>query len=431
MSELIQAIVIITLEAICCKIFFEAFLECRFHDKKYINYLLISILVLITAVVSVVFADNYELKLLSTLLAINVLMGIYFKGSKMQILFCSLGFYGVLVAIDKIMLSFIQYVISDQYNTIFENPLKVTLLALMCKSVLFVCVVFLNRKFKKEGSFGLITDIEWLRFLFFPALTIMTMFIFVLNTHIQEKYILLICFGMIAGNFVVFYMIKDIICREKKVQEMLLARERSRNETNMYIQMNKSYEEQKLKIHEFKNHVNCIQGLLENEQSKKALEYVRRINNSWIDEMDYIITNHAIVNTVLNEKYKKAKKLQIPMIMSVSDLGQLSMKDEDVVTLLANLLDNAIEAAEKIQQGDKYIKFILMYENGKLTISVRNPVKTDIKTSSGRIVTTKSDKTNHGIGMLNIDRVVKKYGGKYLYSCKEGYFTSTVIIRSL
>ena len=330
-----------------------------------------------------------------------------YAGKFIQIVFCSLGFYGILVAIDIITLITIQYLIPDKSDIILQDPIRTTVLALICKTTLFICVIILNRKFKKEGEFFLISDLEWLRFLFFPLLTITSMLFFIMDKQQDDKYVLIISFGLILGNFLVFYMIKDIVYREKRMQEILVGQERTKNQTAMYLQMNEDYKEQRTKIHEFKNHMSCMNGLLELKEYEKATEYVARINKTWINEINYILTNHAIVNSVLNQKFKYAKGKGIPIIVKINDLEHLKMEDEDIVTLLANLLDNAIEAVDKIEGRENRIKFRMIYKDERLNICVRNPIVDSICEVDGRMITTKKDKRIHGIGMRNIKNVVQ------------------------
>lgn len=433
MIEFIQAVIVVTVEVLCCKIFFDIFLIDKFKIKRYryIKYGLLLGLVFILAVISVLQIKYIVVKSIGVLLAIFFFMGIYYKGSFNQILFCTVGYYSILTAIDKIMLTVIQYIIPQQFGQVLQEPVKVTLIALICKSFLFLSVIVLNRKMKRGSSFYLLADTEWLRFLFYPILTVMTMLIFVMNSHQQEKYILLISFGMIVGNYILFYMIKDIVYKEKQMQELLVAEERLKNQTDMYIQMNQYNKERMLKIHEFKIHMNCIHGLLNVGDNVEALEYVKNINITWLEEMDIVRINHPVVNAVVNEKYKKAKKLRIPLILKINNLEELSLKNEDIVTLLANLLDNAIEAVEKIELEEKNIKLKMIYEYKKLLISVRNPVLENVQILENELITSKTENEDHGYGIINIKRAVEKYNGEYVFSCNKGYVTSTVIIRNI
>ncbi|MDD3206664.1 MAG: GHKL domain-containing protein [Lachnospiraceae bacterium] len=431
MKDFLQTVMITTLEMICCKIFFEAFLKRKVYEKKYKNEIVLTMLIVSISIVAAIQKSQNIFRVLIIIILIIMAMRMLYAGKFIQIVFCSLGFYGILVAIDIITLITIQYLIPDKSDIILQDPIRTTVLALICKTTLFICVIILNRKFKKEGEFFLISDLEWLRFLFFPLLTITSMLFFIMDKQQDDKYVLIISFGLILGNFLVFYMIKDIVYREKRMQEILVGQERTKNQTAMYLQMNEDYKEQRTKIHEFKNHMSCMNGLLELKEYEKATEYVARINKTWINEINYILTNHAIVNSVLNQKFKYAKGKGIPIIVKINDLEHLKMEDEDIVTLLANLLDNAIEAVDKIEGRENRIKFRMIYKDERLNICVRNPIVDSICEVDGRMITTKKDKRIHGIGMRNIKNVVQKYKGEMIYNCSNNYFTITIIIDNI
>lgn len=431
MKDFLQTVMITTLEMICCKIFFEAFLKRKVYEKKYKNEIVLTMLIVSISIVAAIQKSQNIFRVLIIIILIIMAMRMLYAGKFIQIVFCSLGFYGILVAIDIITLITIQYLIPDKSDIILQDPIRTTVLALICKTTLFICVIILNRKFKKEGEFFLISDLEWLRFLFFPLLTITSMLFFIMDKQQDDKYVLIISFGLILGNFLVFYMIKDIVYREKRMQEILVGQERTKNQTAMYLQMNEDYKEQRTKIHEFKNHMSCMNGLLELKEYEKATEYVARINKTWINEINYILTNHAIVNSVLNQKFKYAKGKGIPIIVKINDLEHLKMEDEDIVTLLANLLDNAIEAVDKIEGRENRIKFRMIYKDERLNICVRNPIADSICEIDGRMITTKKDKRIHGIGMRNIKNVVQKYKGEMIYNCSNNYFTITIIIDNI
>ena len=108
-------------------------------------------------------------------------------------------------------------------------------------------------------------------------------------------------------------------------------------------------------------------------------------------------TNHAVVNVVLNQKYQSALEKNITMILSVNDLSGLTMGEEDLVTLLVNLLDNAVEACEKLEER-RIIRFKMVLEDGELILSVSNPVAEPVIIDGKKIATTKKDGRNHGIG---------------------------------
>lgn len=428
MTYYIQTLLLTFIEAMCCAIFCDTFLMKRFARKKWLNRLFMCTLFLGFVGISFFPPDQYLLKAFASVILISTIAHIQYSSSWVQTSFLAVGYYGLLICIDRIMLIVIQQLLDGREKEILSDPIKATVIALLCKTILFLLIMFLNKRFKLYGSFSVITDKEWVRFLFFPIITIICMTAFAMESTEGSQAIVAASFALVLSNFLVFYIISDIVSREKDIREMRVSQERLKNQMDMYQYMEGVYSEQRKKTHEFKNYVSCIHGLLKKQNYSEALTYIEEINNNWIEEIDYINTNNAIINSILNQKFKQAKKKGIPILFSLNDLSNVAIRDEDMVTLLANLLDNAIEACEKIRNGSKVIKLRFLEEDGKITILVRNPVAESVKYSGNELVTTKKEEGEHGIGLTNIKSVVNKYGGENIWSCNGGYFTQSIII---
>ncbi|MEZ3514546.1 MAG: ATP-binding protein [Lachnospiraceae bacterium] len=120
------------------------------------------------------------------------------------------------------------------------------------------------------------------------------------------------------------------------------------------------------------------------------------------------------------------------MTFVINDLSELTMPEEDLVTLLTNLLDNAIEACEKLDPSnmsiDRIIQFKMIWETGQLVLSIRNPVSSPVRIKNNTIVTSKKDSIQYGIGLSNVDFVIKKYGGTSIIACENGWFSFSAIV---
>ena len=133
------------------------------------------------------------------------------------------------------------------------------------------------------------------------------------------------------------------------------------------------------------------------------------------------------MNVVLNQKYRFATQKGIKIIFDIMDFSEIKLDDQDVVILLSNLLDNAIEATAK-ETAHKVIKIKLLNKNDTVIISISNRISKPVKIVNGMIQTSKSDKENHGIGLNNIMTIVKKYDGDARMRYKDGWFYYTAIL---
>lgn len=89
------------------------------------------------------------------------------------------------------------------------------------------------------------------------------------------------------------------------------------------------------------------------------------------------------------------QKKGIAMVMKIGDLSSLNLEEEDIVTLLVNLLDNAIEACDRLKDN-KIIQFKMILEEGQLILSVRNPVEEAVEIKEKTVLTTKKNRERLG-----------------------------------
>ena len=305
------------------------------------------------------------------------------------------------------------------------------LLILLDKVILFL-IVLMIRKAVGDYKTGIIKDSEWLKFIFFPIYTICTIvgMIFVLGTsNFQNKNIIffVIAFGLVGMNVIVFYLISDIMKREKQIYEDRIFRLQMKNQTEMYYSISENLEIQRKKAHEYKNQLVCIKSLLKRNKANEVNDYINRIRDELKKEADSISTNHVIVDAILNTKYSEMLEKNIAFTFYTNDLSQLTISDEDIVAILSNILNNAIEACEKCHEKSS-IKLKFVIEKTGTIISVKNTYKSELIKRDGIFWTTKNEEDNHEIGIRNIASIVEKYGGSYTTKSVDGEFYFSILI---
>ncbi|MGN1195177.1 MAG: sensor histidine kinase [Acutalibacteraceae bacterium] len=174
--------------------------------------------------------------------------------------------------------------------------------------------------------------------------------------------------------------------------------------------------------HDYKNHMIVVNAFLESGQVKEAREYLESVNDSINGVINKIKTGNFVSDAILNNKAVSAGKNSIKIVFS-GLIPSVGIKNEDLCTILANLVDNAVEACEKLTAGIKTVEIEGNIVNGFFLLSVSNPVSDGDKIS---LKTTKKNKKNHGIGLKNIERTVKKYEGAVTVSCGDNVFTADI-----
>lgn len=430
MFEYISSLALISLEVICCKLFFETFFEAERERKKY-GYLCLLFLCICLCAFSDYLATHMIQKQAFMLLSIIICMYLYFRADIKKILMFSVLCQSLLLAWDYII--FVIYMVLFPNNTLSEKyELEVVLLSLFGKVICLLAVLFIRKKIW-EGREEAILETGWSRFLFFPVFTIIAniaMFSTFRTIEDRKQMITLfiVAFGMAVMNIVVFYMLDDITRKEAILRKKNAFEIQGKSQWEMYQSLSENYKKQREKSHEYLNQMTCIRHLLKNEEYKELEQYVEEISGKLDEGHNLINTNHAIINAVINNKYQEAVKKKIVFVFKINDLSNLGIADDDIVIILSNLLNNAIEACEKCE-GKRVIKLKVVREENELVISVRNTYQQPVIFRKDEFITTKKiNSMEHGIGIRNVIHAVEKNNGFYKIDYKNDEFYFSIVI---
>ncbi len=426
----VRSLAIIIFEVFCCKIFFESFC---LNSKDNMDIKKIFILLMQVAGYygcGLLLSRWLVIKQLAVCLIMAGLMSIYFKISLKKSAILSMLYLGLNLLVDYVAYVGNRMMFSGAGEVQGGYVLAGNLVIIFGKIILFICILVIRRQFGKKST-EVLTDSWWIKFLFFPIFTVITIafmlaFFPYTERQAQAQVLYAIAFGMVIMNIYVYCLVNDIVNNEAKLYEKEMLEQQVRNEIKMYHSISENFEMQKRQTHEFKNHILGIEALVKKKQYQELVDYITNISNSINYENNVIDTNHVIVNAIVNAKYQEALGKHILFVFRVNDLSKIKMQNEDLVVLLANLLNNAIEACEKCKEK-RIIKLkFLLTEDNTVVLSVRNTFFQPLIRENNEIKTSKrSHPENHGVGIKNIIKVIEKYHGSYIIdnSNQEFYFS--------
>ena len=210
----------------------------------------------------------------------------------------------------------------------------------------------------------------------------------------------------ITSNVLMFKMFFKVIdtLSDNYEKEMLLLEAEAKEQ--YYKEVEKSNREVRKIKHDFKNMLLAICGNY--KEKNKISEEISKIIKQ-LDESDKkIYTSNVVINTIINNKISQAEKLNVKTEVNIKIPKSVSFDYKDAGILLGNILDNAIEACERINQDRRWIQIDIFHQRSILLIKVCNG---KIKNSVNINKSSKSNVHNHGIGVTSINAVVKKYDG--------------------
>lgn len=357
-------------------------------------------------------------------------MSIYFNISLKKSAILSMLYLGLTLLVDYVVYAGNRMMFSDEGEVQSGYVLAGNLVIIFSKIILFICILLIKRQFGKKST-EVLADSWWIRFLFFPIFTDITIAFMIAffpytEKQTQAQVLYAIAFGMVIMNIYVYCLVNDIVNNEAKLYEKEMLEQQVKNELKMYHSISENFEMQKRQTHEFRNHILGIEALVKKNQYQDLVDYITNLSNSINYENSVIDTNHVIVNAIINAKYQEALGKQILFVFRVNDLSKIKIQNEDLVVLLANLLNNAIEACEQCKEK-RIIKLkFLLREDNTVVLSVKNTFSQPLIRENNEIKTSKRiHPENHGVGIKNIVKVIEKYHGSYIIdnSKQEFYFS--------
>ena len=152
-----------------------------------------------------------------------------------------------------------------------------------------------------------------------------------------------------------------------------------------------------------------VRSTIENLNVENSEECINRCSNL----MNYVHGGSTAAEALLVDKKNKCAACGINFIDKITHLPDISsIKERDMVSLIGNLLDNAIDAASSSNSSDPFIELSSTISRNIWMIRVTNSKSADIKLNYDNMKTTKKDTDNHGLGIGIIKSIVNSYDGK-------------------
>lgn len=378
----------------------------------------------INCVVMYFLSSNYLIRSCILAATMTVWMRFCFRVSFTRCLFPVLFWLAYLMLCDNLMIFILGAIIGDKTTSILSSPDSYYLVSLSIKFVELFGITVLNIWLRHHFERSAASIADWLRVLIFPLTTLIVsiLLVRVFFLYPPAAHELLICDVVllildVASIFILNYLDQQ----RKKAKDQLILRRSMKAALESVETWKKAYEQQRKQTHDFKNLLIVLRGFAERETTRtEMIEYIERLQHLDSAGSTMIETNRIAVDIILNQKLAAAEDAGIRFMPQLDDLSTFPLPDDELIIVLSNLIDNAIEACEKIEDtARRFIRLNMKVEPQCAYLRIENPTVSPVEIKNNRIITTKANAAEHGYGIQNMIAVLERHSAYYLFEYSE------------
>lgn len=306
---------------------------------------------------------------------------------------------------------------TDELMT-FGTPERYSLI--ISSKILVIFAVFITlRLLRRDVAFA---PRDLILYILFPVVSIS---IQLCITHMAEQagvsalplWVVFPMLGLVIINFVTIFIFERMGEQAKEKAELQLLHTQTEFEKGKYEELQALHERLRAVRHDFSNHITYLHGMMDMGEHEKARAYLDTLCEEAQAGCAVITTGHRTLDFILNSKISANTAVSFKICGNVDALPDSSL---DLVVLMGNVLDNAIESAKKCPEPLIEIEFFAA--GGYQSILCKNTCPAPVLRDNPHLTTTKKDADLHGLGVKNIKRITEKYAGIADFYEEDGKF---------
>lgn len=397
---------------------YDGFSKRKFSAKRFwgvtVGYVLINGIALNSSII----ANSSNSKMLLVIALYALFHQMQYVGNGMFNIYIAVIYYAITCCTENVVFT------AAMLNRSMANGFDSLLSIISCLSAILICRLLKRQRVTSSAKVG-----AW-QWYSVPAILslITTLLIFYYGECYHSNQIsikpLFVCalfltLVQITALFLVSWMELNAHLRE----EALSLHTRSQAQQESIEALSLAYAQQRKLTHDFQSHIDVLYGLLSGSSLEDAKSYLCKLQKSQTSRILLVNTYNATLDALLNQKASVALNRSIDVQFSVNDLSLLKIDMTDLTVIISNILDNAIEASEKLMESERQIFVKVLLEGDSLFFSVRNRSE-PVAIIPGQLpLSTKENATLHGFGLENVRTTLSKYKAIYSMNYDKGWFS--------
>ena len=413
--------------------FVEGLISFEFYEsiaptkKKLRNFALITVGYMIMCGINLAFDYNTVVNLIAFVVFHFVFNFVLYKNKIIPSLIYAFILYTVVFFSEVMVIWVISAFAEDDFFSFVDNPFQYLILITVSKSLMFFILKTISNIIKKTVKRQ---KISFLLFLF-PTILLITCMVFVLiSFSLELSYALKILLSVLCVAMLLIVIGSCMVQqretqRDEELSELRAIKQAQETDNKYFEILERQNNNLMVYAHDTKNHLQAIRNMTDDEN---IIEYLERLSADLNKYSRQALSGNHNLDVIINKYITECeiKGVEFTYDVRLSNLSGVQMFD--LVSILGNLLDNALESAEK--STGKSINLQTDHRNTYDVIIVTNSCDTKPVTQGNVLKSSKANKKQHGLGIKSIKSSLKNYSGDYNweYDEKNKEFISTVMI---
>lgn len=178
--------------------------------------------------------------------------------------------------------------------------------------------------------------------------------------------------------------------------------------------------------HDYHNHIQALQASMALGKYEEVNAYLHQLNDDLAQVDTTVKTGRVMVDAILNSKLNIAAQHEIAVNVKAKIPENMPVSDVDLCAIIGNLLDNAIEENKRLPKEDRFLRIYIGQKNTQFYLAFTNAAGKKREKRKNLFASAKG--VQHGMGLMRVENLVKKYGGLFSADSEDGGFTAELLI---
>lgn len=312
--------------------------------------------------------------------------------------------------------------ISHMVINFYHSPFyfrNLLMLLLFAKQLYFWIVFVISHLFSRRSKAQHISLKEGLFLTAVPTISVYLFLTFVTICYynpLSDMLSRMVAIGsllLLLANLAIWALYMHINERNHEFLYLQLQLQKETDSVTYYNMMHEHHEAQNILIHDIKKHLQAIALLNEQGDTEKVAAYIDRLSVSSDLQYAMRVCDNDFLNAILSRYIRECREKGIEFHADIRRDTLQFLDELSLITLFGNILDNALEAAQK--QDDSIIELLVTKKSGTemTVITLKNTCAADpFRKSDRKLISTKTDNARHGLGLKSVARIVEQYHGQ-------------------